>query len=63
MEMFYRKGFANKADALSQRPELHHAIATVELRLLYKDLEDMHDCLSAMSYLEDESLLHKIHSR
>jgi hypothetical protein len=33
MEILYRKGPLNEADALSRRPELHHTIATAEQRL------------------------------
>jgi hypothetical protein len=56
MEIHYRKGSLNEADALSRRPELHHTIAPPN-----KDLEDMHEFLSSMSRLQvNDAIIHKV---
>ena len=63
LEIVYRKGSDNDADALSRRPDLHYAAAKCDEFVNETDLEVANEFFSGMCHLQlDSQLLHKIKS-
>ena len=60
-EILYRKGELNDSDALSRRPDLHHAVCKYEDLVQEADLETANEFFSSMCHLQiDPQLLAKV---
>ena len=57
LDIYYRKGEQNQADALSRRPDLNYLINQYEQVTFEKDLEDFHEFLNGITHLQGDSTL------
>ena len=61
LEILYRKGKDNEADALSRRTDLHYALSAYEDTVLENELSDVQEFLSALTTVSiNENILQKI---